>query len=158
MRPADVPLDHVTVTVADLERSRRFYDAALAPLGLLRSVDYADPEDEDEVGVEAVGYSAGEDRVVLWLVAGPAATANVHLAFRARDAAGVTGFFTAATAAGATVLRRPRSWALYRPGPAFSAMVGDPDGNVIEARADQSPSTPSPSASVTSPSPPTTST
>src|SRR5262249_25072376 len=34
-------LDHVSLGVSDLERSRRFYDAALPPLGLVRTVDFA---------------------------------------------------------------------------------------------------------------------
>ena len=33
-------LDHVSLGVKDLERSRRFYDAALYPLGLVRTVDF----------------------------------------------------------------------------------------------------------------------
>jgi catechol 2,3-dioxygenase-like lactoylglutathione lyase family enzyme len=33
-------LDHISLGVTDLERSRRFYDAALLPLGLVRTVDF----------------------------------------------------------------------------------------------------------------------
>ena len=33
-------LDHVSVGVTDIDRSRRFYDAALRPLGLVRIVDF----------------------------------------------------------------------------------------------------------------------
>jgi hypothetical protein len=33
-------LDHVSLGVTDLERSRRFYDAVLRPLGLVRTVDF----------------------------------------------------------------------------------------------------------------------
>ena len=33
-------LDHVSLGVSDLERSRRFYDATLAPLGLVRIADF----------------------------------------------------------------------------------------------------------------------
>ena len=33
-------LDHVSVGVIDLDRSRRFYDAALRPLGLVRTLDF----------------------------------------------------------------------------------------------------------------------
>ena len=33
-------LDHVSVGVNNLDRSRRFYDAALRPLGLVRIVDF----------------------------------------------------------------------------------------------------------------------
>ncbi len=33
-------LDHVSLGVSDINRSRRFYDAALRPLGLVRIVDF----------------------------------------------------------------------------------------------------------------------
>jgi catechol 2,3-dioxygenase-like lactoylglutathione lyase family enzyme len=33
-------LDHVSLGVKDLERSRRFYDAALRSLGLVRTVNF----------------------------------------------------------------------------------------------------------------------
>ena len=33
-------LDHVSVGVTDLARSRRFYDAALRPIGMVRTVDF----------------------------------------------------------------------------------------------------------------------
>ena len=53
-RPGDLPaesngharelekglLDHISVGFIDLERSRRFYDAALRPVGLVRAVDF----------------------------------------------------------------------------------------------------------------------
>ena len=33
-------LDHVSLGASDLERSRRFYDAVLQPLGLVRTVNF----------------------------------------------------------------------------------------------------------------------
>jgi catechol 2,3-dioxygenase-like lactoylglutathione lyase family enzyme len=33
-------LDHVSIGVTDLECSRRFYDAVLRPLGIVRIVDF----------------------------------------------------------------------------------------------------------------------
>ena len=33
-------LDHVSIGVSDLERSRQFYDAVLRALGLVRTVDF----------------------------------------------------------------------------------------------------------------------
>src|SRR5215469_13471184 len=40
-------LDHVSVGVIDLDRSRRFYDAALRPLGLVRIVDFGKDRGSD---------------------------------------------------------------------------------------------------------------
>jgi len=44
-------LDHVSLGVSDIERSRKFYDQALAPLGIERL--YAE-------GETASGYGAGK--------------------------------------------------------------------------------------------------
>jgi catechol 2,3-dioxygenase-like lactoylglutathione lyase family enzyme len=33
-------LDHVSLGVSDIDRSRHFYDATLRPLGLVRIVDF----------------------------------------------------------------------------------------------------------------------
>jgi catechol 2,3-dioxygenase-like lactoylglutathione lyase family enzyme len=40
-------LDHVSVGVTNIERSRRFYDAALRPLGLVRIVDFGKDRGSD---------------------------------------------------------------------------------------------------------------
>ena len=125
-------LDHVTVTVSDLPASQAVYGAALGPLGLSRVVDYLDPEDEDEAGVEAVGYGPADGPAQLWLVAGEPATTGAHLAFRAADVAAVDAFFADGHAAGGRVRQAPRGWAIYRAG-LISAMLVDPDGNVLEA-------------------------
>ena len=125
-------LDHVTVTVSDLAASQAIYGAALAPLGLVRVVDYLDPEDEDEVGVEAVAYGPTDGPAQVWLVAGAPVTSGAHLAFRAADVAAVDAFFDDGRAAGGRVRQAPRGWAIYRAG-LISAMLVDPDGNVLEA-------------------------
>lgn len=130
--PSAIVLDHVTVTVADLVPSQAFYDAALTPLGLSSAVEYLDPEDEDEVGIEAVGYAGADGRVVLWLVAGAVPTTGLHLAFHAADDGLVRAMHDRAVAAGARVHSPPRRWQLYRPG-RYSATVVDPAGNLIEA-------------------------
>ena len=133
--PAPRPgLDHVTLTVADLPAAQAFYDAALEPLAMTRVVDYLDPEDEDEAGVEAVGYGPADGEARLWLVAGAPSTTGAHVALRAADAAAVAAFFAAGRAAGGRVRQAPRPWAIYRPG-LVTAMLVDPDGNVVEALA-----------------------
>lgn len=125
---------HVTLTATDLDVSCAFYDAALAPLGLARSVDFPDEEDADE-GIDVVGYGAGssaEEVPVLWVVRGLAATANAHVALAAADRPAVEEFFVAGLATGGTARRAPRRWAIYRHG-YFGAVLADPDGNLIEA-------------------------
>ena len=40
-------LDHVSVGVTNIDRSRKFYDAALRPLGLVRIVDFGEGRGSD---------------------------------------------------------------------------------------------------------------
>jgi catechol 2,3-dioxygenase-like lactoylglutathione lyase family enzyme len=40
-------LDHVSLGVSDIDRSRRFYDAALCPLGVVRIADFRDGRGSD---------------------------------------------------------------------------------------------------------------
>ena len=129
-------LDHVTLTVADLDAAVLLFDALLTPLGLNRLVDYEDPEDEDEAGVEAVGYGTEADTAVLWLVTGSEPTTNAHLAFIAPTRTSVDDAYAAALAAGALTRAAPRPWQIYRPG-RYTAMVVDSGGNVIEIVVDE---------------------
>ena len=116
-------LDHISLQCADVTVSKAFYDAALAPLGGGRVMEFGD----------VVGYGV-EGRPTFWL--GPNATGGpnreVHVAFEAADRATVDAFFAAAVAAGAEVLHEPRVWPEYHPS-YYGAFVRDPDGNNVEA-------------------------
>jgi catechol 2,3-dioxygenase-like lactoylglutathione lyase family enzyme len=113
-------LDHIVLMVADLDVSRRFYEAALAPFG-------ARVEDYGEIGV-GIGPEGSED---LGLREG-APRAPMHVAFLATDPATVDAFHAAALAAGGTDNgapgRRPDYHERY-----YAAYVLDPDGNNVEA-------------------------
>lgn len=134
--PPDRParLDHVTIAAADLAARLRLYDAALAPLGLGRRHELRD-EEEDDTAVDAVGYGPADGAAVLWLVTG-IPTRAVHLSLRAGSRAAVQEFHAAAVAAGWASRDAPRRWPIYRRGD-FNAIVRDPDGNLIEAVADE---------------------
>jgi catechol 2,3-dioxygenase-like lactoylglutathione lyase family enzyme len=105
--------------VADYPRSKAFYDAVLAPLGLSPQMDYP----------EACGFGAG-GKPVFWVVAGEATT-NVHVAFPVADRASVDRWFEAALAAGGADNGGP-GLRDYHPN-YYAAFVHDPDGNNIEA-------------------------
>jgi catechol 2,3-dioxygenase-like lactoylglutathione lyase family enzyme len=129
-------LDHVTIAAADLDASLRLYDAALAALGLQRQHELRD-EEEDDAAVDAVGYGGADGGALLWLVAaGASPTRSVHVSLRAGSRAAVQRFHDAAVAAGAASHDAPRRWPLYRRGD-YNAIVQDPDGNLIEAVADE---------------------
>jgi catechol 2,3-dioxygenase-like lactoylglutathione lyase family enzyme len=116
-------IDHFGINCADLEASKVFYDAVLAPLGYSRQMDF---------GV-AVGYGT-EGHPAFWISSfdemGP--NREMHLAFVAPDDEHVRAFHSAATALGAETLHQPRLWPEYHPG-YYGVFVRDPDGNNVEA-------------------------
>jgi catechol 2,3-dioxygenase-like lactoylglutathione lyase family enzyme len=108
-------LDHVHLRVADLEASKRFYEAVLQALGLELSRDRSDSFAADELFVTADGPP----------------TANFHFAFQAPDEATVRRFHEAALAAGGRDNGAPGERE-YHPG-YYAAFALDPDGNNVEA-------------------------
>ena len=115
-------LDHVSLGVSDFAASRRFYDAALAPLGL-----------KVLMGDDATFSGYGDARPFFWIGKPEAAgTERVHVAFTAADRPTVDAFYRAALAAGGRDNGgpglRPQYHADY-----YGAFVFDPDGNNIEA-------------------------
>src|SRR5947209_14621477 len=88
-------LDHVSLGVTDLERSRRFYDAALRPLGLVRIVDFEGRGSDYGSAPASIGV---EFTITVESRAAPAA--GMHICFRAPDRAAVAAFHAAAIAAG----------------------------------------------------------
>ncbi|SRR5258706_10717533 len=116
-------LDHLSIQCADTTASAAFYDAALAPLGAARVMDFG----------PVIGYGV-RGRPTFWL--GPLTTGEpnreIHIAFEAADRAAVRAFFAAATAAGAEALHEPRVFPEYHPN-YYGAFVRDPDGNNVEA-------------------------
>jgi catechol 2,3-dioxygenase-like lactoylglutathione lyase family enzyme len=120
-------LDHVSLGISDLERSRRFYDAALRPLGLVRIVDF-------EGRGSDYGAMAGQLGVELTITveAGAAPSRGFHLCLRARDRAAVRAFHAAALAAGGRDDGSPGLRPKYHPD-YYGAFVLDPDLHRIEA-------------------------
>ncbi|WP_315739658.1 MULTISPECIES: VOC family protein [unclassified Bradyrhizobium] len=118
-------IDHVSVGVSDLARSARFYELALAPLGMTRLV--ARPA--------TIGF--GKAYPEFWINLRPAmarvsSDTGSHLCFRARSTAEVDAFHAAALEAGGVSDGlpglRPHDRVRY-----YAAFVLDPDGNRIEA-------------------------
>jgi catechol 2,3-dioxygenase-like lactoylglutathione lyase family enzyme len=107
-------IDHIQIVTADLDASRRFYEAVLAPLGI-------------ELTVENGYFYADE----LFVSGGSPLTGRCHLAFQAADADQVAAFHAAGLAAGGRDNGAPGERP-YHPG-YFAAFLLDPDGNNIEA-------------------------
>jgi catechol 2,3-dioxygenase-like lactoylglutathione lyase family enzyme len=121
-------LDHVSLGVSDLERSRRFYDAALKPLGIARIVDFQ--QRGSDYG--AMPGSLGVEFTITVEVAERLPTPGMHVCFRAPDRQAVHAFHAAALGAGGHSDGRPGLRPHYHPD-YFAAFVLDPDGHRIEA-------------------------
>jgi catechol 2,3-dioxygenase-like lactoylglutathione lyase family enzyme len=131
--PVSTTLDHVTIVAEDFQASRAVYDALLGCLGLVPTVDFEDPEgDSDDTGVvAAVGYSDAAGRLLLWLVAGRAATTGAHLALAVTEPTLVQVVHATACEAGIPVVQAPRKWEsdhLHY----YGTQLSDPAGNLIE--------------------------
>ena len=116
-------IDHVGFDVSDYERSRAFYEKALAPLGLKLLMEPA-----PEIG----GF--GEDgKPFFWIGArDPVPQSELHVAFAVDDRETVNAFHAAALEAGGTDNGGPGIRELYHP-TYYGAFVLDPDGNNVEA-------------------------
>ena len=118
-------IDHISVGVADLERSARFYELALAPLGLSRLVSRP----------ATIGF--GKKYPEFWInrrgaMGRVADDSGVHICLRAPTAEAVDAFHAAALKAGGTSDGAPGVRPEYHQ-TYYAAFIRDPDGNRVEA-------------------------
>jgi catechol 2,3-dioxygenase-like lactoylglutathione lyase family enzyme len=118
-------IDHISVGVSDLGRAGRFYEMALAPLGLARLVTRP----------ATIGF--GKNYPEFWInlradMAQLSPGSGAHICLRARSVGDVDAFHRAALDAGGrndgVPGLRPHDRVRY-----YAAFVIDPDGNRIEA-------------------------
>ena len=123
-------LDHIGINATDYDRTKAFYTAALAPLGITLVMEFGkaagfgrDGKPDFWIGEGATRFQKPEQLSPI---------TPVHVAFVARSRAEVDAFHTAALAAGARDNGkpglRPEYHATY-----YGAFVLDPDGHNIEA-------------------------
>jgi catechol 2,3-dioxygenase-like lactoylglutathione lyase family enzyme len=119
-----VMIDHLTVGVSDLARSRDFYARALAPLGFDETNRSDALPSELEFGsAEKFDFAISTDYGV---------GAPVHVAFAADSTEQVRAFHAAALAAGGRDNGAPGPRPQYGEG-YYGAFVLDPDGHNVEA-------------------------
>jgi catechol 2,3-dioxygenase-like lactoylglutathione lyase family enzyme len=123
-------IDHVFITVKDLDRSIAFYTTALKPLGIEHAVDF-DGKDGPRGHPDLKGFGR-DGRVFFWLRQGDADAKAAHIGFVARSKAEVNAFHKAAMVAGATDNGKPSARDYYDPR-YYAANVFDPDGYSLEA-------------------------
>ena len=117
-------IDHLTFGVVDFDRSRAFYDKALAPLSISRLDDVTDG------GIRLAAY--GRDRPCLWIADENPVAGLMHFALAARNRGDVEAFHAAALCAGGVDNGSPGLRPQYHPD-YYAAFVLDPDGHNIEA-------------------------
>ncbi len=121
-------IDHTGLQVSDPVRSRRFYEAALAPLGYRQMMEI--PK-ELTGGVAVVGYGV-PPKPDFWIHEGTPNKPALHIAFRAANQEQVDAFYRAALAAGGRDNGAPGPRPHYHKD-YYGAFVLDPDGHNIEA-------------------------
>lgn len=122
--------DHISIGVKDIARTRKFYDAALAPLGYSLLSE----------GEGSLGY--GNKAVGLWISAAAHpvkadSESGLHFCFVAPSRAAVDAFHAAALKTGGKDNGKPGVRADYSP-KYYAAFAVDPDGYRIEAYTDSS--------------------
>jgi catechol 2,3-dioxygenase-like lactoylglutathione lyase family enzyme len=118
-------LNHVSIGVSDIARTKRFYDAVLEPLGYRCLSD----------GAGSLGY--GDEVVAFWIATAkhpvPADEASgLHFCFTAPTRQSVNAFHAAALSNGGRDNGRPGLRDDYGPD-YYAAFAVDPDGYRIEA-------------------------
>ncbi len=122
-------LDHVFLSVSDLDRSIAFYTAALAPLGITDRLDY-DGSQGPPGHPDLKGFGANS-RTFFWLRLGQPEGQAAHVGFVARSTDEVDAAYAAAMTAGATDNGPPGARLHYDPR-YYAANVLDLDGYSLE--------------------------
>jgi catechol 2,3-dioxygenase-like lactoylglutathione lyase family enzyme len=122
-------LDHIFLSVSDLDRSIAFYTAALEPLGITTRLDY-DGKDGPSGHPDLKGFGA-RGRMYFWLRSGTVEGRAAHVGFVADSAAQVDAAYKAAIGAGASDNGAPGARLHYDPR-YYAANVLDPDGYSLE--------------------------
>lgn len=122
-------LDHIFLSVSNIERSIRFYDAALTPLGITARHEY-DGKDGPPGHPDLKGFGA-HGRMFFWLRKGVVEGQAVHTGFVASSKAEVDAAYAAAIGQGGVDKGAPGPRLHYDPN-YYAANVLDPDGYSIE--------------------------
>jgi|SRR5688572_29861234 catechol 2,3-dioxygenase-like lactoylglutathione lyase family enzyme len=118
-------LNHVSIGVRDIAKTKKFYDAALKPLGYKCLSE----------GADSLGY--GRDAVAFWISVSDRpvaadAKSGLHFCFDAPTRKSVDGFHAGALGAGGKDNGKPGVRADYGPN-YYAAFAVDPDGYRVEA-------------------------
>lgn len=122
-------LDHVFISVSDINLSIEFYTKVFKPLGIINRVDY-DGKDGPPGHPDLKGFGAN-GRIFFWLREGTVEGRAAHIGIVAKNKSEVDAAYNAAITAGATDRGAP-SPRLYYDARYYAGNFFDPDGYSIE--------------------------
>ena len=114
-------IDHIGIVISDYARSRDFYTACLAPLGIELIAEH-----------DGWGGFGRDDKPDFWFGPDGEPHKPMHIAFVAGDRAIVDRFYQAGISAGGKDNGAPGLRPIYHPH-YYGAFLIDPDGHNIEA-------------------------
>lgn len=120
-------IDHVILTVSDMQRSVAFYEKALVPFGVTEVIDYPGSDDHPHL----IGFSKRNGNHFFWLKQGRADPEAIHVGIAAESQEVVNKFYQAAIAAGGRMKVPPAAQLQYG-ADYYATWVLDPDGHDIE--------------------------
>ena len=121
-------IDHIGLAVSDLDKSKAFYAAALAPLGIQLVMEVT----AEQTGTGAYSGFGIANKPFFWIGDHASPCSGVHVAFAAQSRAQVLQFYQAALGAGGKSNGEPGLRPHYHEN-YYGAFVFDPDGNNVEA-------------------------
>ena len=119
-------IDHIILSVSNVERSLKFYEAALAPLNISMFMPFKGQNGHADLW----GFGDGK-KAFFWLKQGTPNPDSIHWGFEADSNENVDAFYKTAMAVGAIDRISPRARLEYYPG-YYAADVIDPDGYHFE--------------------------
>jgi catechol 2,3-dioxygenase-like lactoylglutathione lyase family enzyme len=120
-------IDHVTIKVSDLEKSRKFYEAAFVPLGY--KVSFGKPS-------HFWAFDIGNGLFEIAQYQGETPLTPCHVAFRAQEHEQVKSFYNAALRAGGKDFGPPGPRPQYTKN-YYACFILDTDGHNIEVMFDK---------------------
>ena len=122
-------LDHVSISVSDIARAERFYDAVMAALDVMKV-----GSSETWIGYGERCDATHPDRAYLSIRPGPRPehAPGRHWCFKAKNRQAVESFWRAGLEAGGRDEGAPSLREAYHAS-YYAAFLSDPDGNRIEA-------------------------
>lgn len=121
-------LDHIGFAVNEYDRSKRFYETALAPLAITLQMEVT----PKETGLGSHAGFGADGKPFFWIGNQGRPVTGVHIAFTAKSRKAVDEFYKAALQVGGRDNGAPGLRPHYHEH-YYGAFVLDPDGNNVEA-------------------------